>query len=339
MGLIDIRKAFDKTNYYGILCRLLENNINFQLVSLLEFWFSISTARVQWGNSLSKEVKLLSGIKQGGVLSPLLFSLYIDCVLGHLESSGLGCYVNKVCMNSFLYADDLIVLSISVSDLQLLIDCCASVFSKLDLQINSSKSQCLRIGPRFKAVCSNIFIDDISLDWVNESKYLGVIIKTGKQFCCNWLDHRKKFYAASNKVLSVLGSNPSINLALKIISSQCFPILTYGLAATSLSPSEVNSMSFAYNSIFAKLFNTKDSNIIKLCQYYCNILPFTYLCDFIRFKFLHKWSLRAAMSGNFDVDQLLELRNLFEKYKFSPFDSSNRIKSKVWNVVNADLRV
>ena len=47
-----------------------------------------------------------------------------------------------------MYADDIILLSISISDLQLMFNMCSKVFNDLDLPINISKSHCLRIGPR-----------------------------------------------------------------------------------------------------------------------------------------------------------------------------------------------
>src|SRR6267154_969380 len=85
--------------------------------------------------------------KQGGVLSPLLLSAFVDVIglLRALEKSKYGCFIKGNCVNSFLYADDLLLLSISVSDLQLMIDKCIYVLNGLDLQLNSSKSFCMRI--------------------------------------------------------------------------------------------------------------------------------------------------------------------------------------------------
>ena len=59
----------------------------------------------------------ISGVSQGGILSPLLFPAYVDSVLEKLCNSKLGCFVKCRCFNSYMFADDLILLSISISDL------------------------------------------------------------------------------------------------------------------------------------------------------------------------------------------------------------------------------
>ena len=109
------------------------------IVEVLKQWFLVSSARVKWNGVLSEPVSLLSGVRQGGILSPLLFSAYVDIVLAELEKSSRGCFINKRCFNSFMYADDLILLSISVVDLQALLSLSVEIFGTLDLQINAKK--------------------------------------------------------------------------------------------------------------------------------------------------------------------------------------------------------
>ena len=236
---------------------------------MLEHWFSISTAKVKWNNVLSESVPLAAGVRQGGVLSPLLFSAFIDIVLSELENFRHGCFINRECFNSLLYADDLLLLSTSVTDLQLLIDKCLSVFDLLDLQINSAKSVCLRIGNRFRASCGPILAKGNTINWVNEFKYLGVMIKCGVRFSCSWRDTRCNFYKSLNSFLSGLGSNPNINVALSLFRSLCIPILCYGTASIPLSVSELRSFSFAYDNIFCKLFKSRNFAIVCQCQYFC----------------------------------------------------------------------
>src|SRR5580692_1788880 len=127
---------------------LLDKSINLKLVNVLECWCFKSYSSVRWGNTMSPSMPLLAGVRQGGILSPLLFTLFVDVVLQKLNDSNLGCYINFKCYNSFMYADDIILLSISISDLQFMFHLCAKVFDDLDLPINTSKSHCLRIGPR-----------------------------------------------------------------------------------------------------------------------------------------------------------------------------------------------
>jgi len=97
LGFVDLSKAFDKTSVYGLLSMLQNKGINPSVINVLESWLSNSSTKVQWFGHLSEQVSLSAGVRQGGILSPLLFSSYVNILLDKLEQSGLGCFVNKKC--------------------------------------------------------------------------------------------------------------------------------------------------------------------------------------------------------------------------------------------------
>ena len=204
----------------------------------------------------------MSGVKQGGILSPLLFTLYVNAILEKLEKSGIGCFVGHRCCNSYMYADDLILLSITVTDLQRLMDMCNSLFTDLDLPINIAKCHCLRIGPRHNLQCKNLIINGKEISWVDEIRFLGVTICNDNIFKCKWEDAKKKFYCSTNVILGRIGTSAPVNVLLKLIDSQSVPHLLYGISATTLSAKELKSFSYAYNSIFAKIFHSCDNTVI-----------------------------------------------------------------------------
>lgn len=79
---------------------------------------------VKWSETLSKDITVSNGIKQGGVLSPKLFNVYIDVLLQRLSSSGRGCHIGNVFVGAIGYADDIVLLSPSVSSLKKMLNIC-----------------------------------------------------------------------------------------------------------------------------------------------------------------------------------------------------------------------
>ena len=76
-----------------------------------------------------------------------------------------------------LYADDILIPSPSVSQLDHLLHACESEFAWLDMAINFSKSCCIRVVPRRDKSCANISSKTGSnIPWVTEMRYLGGLL-------------------------------------------------------------------------------------------------------------------------------------------------------------------
>ncbi|XP_026736751.1 uncharacterized protein LOC113500241 [Trichoplusia ni] len=71
---------------------------------------------VKWNNTLSETYRLTSGVRQGGLTSPVLFNLYINELIEELSSTRVGCQVGGVRVNNLSYADDMVLLSPSVNE-------------------------------------------------------------------------------------------------------------------------------------------------------------------------------------------------------------------------------
>ena len=101
---------------------------------------------MKWGSSYSEFFQLLCGVRQGGVLSPLLFAIFVDSIVDRVTATGLGCYLNSVCVSILLYADDIVLSAPSVTALQCLLEVCERELDNIDMLINAKKSYCIRIG-------------------------------------------------------------------------------------------------------------------------------------------------------------------------------------------------
>jgi len=84
-------------NHHAVFTKLMKRNIPVNLLSLLELWFSVSMTCVKLGLVYSDYSSFSCGVRQGGVLSPCLFAIFIDSVVDRVIESGLGCYLNMTC--------------------------------------------------------------------------------------------------------------------------------------------------------------------------------------------------------------------------------------------------
>ena len=78
-------------------------------------------ARVSWVGVFSDYFCVLNGVKQGGVLSPVLFCVHIDELLLKLSAAGVGCYMGSTFVGALAYADDIVLICPTPSALRLLL--------------------------------------------------------------------------------------------------------------------------------------------------------------------------------------------------------------------------
>ena len=78
--------------------------------------------RIRWNNSVSDYFTTSNGVKQGGVLPPVLFSIYLDQLIAQLGHLGMGCYMNGLFTGVFIYADDITLLAPSRASMVLMFE-------------------------------------------------------------------------------------------------------------------------------------------------------------------------------------------------------------------------
>lgn len=121
MCFLDASKAFDRINHSKLFVKLQERGEPPYLIRILHFWYARQTMRVRWGQSVSAPFLVTNGVRQGGILSPALFNLYMDDLSKELKKCKTGCMVGESLINHLIYADDLVVLSPYSAGLQQLL--------------------------------------------------------------------------------------------------------------------------------------------------------------------------------------------------------------------------
>ncbi len=146
--LLDASKAFDRIAYCKLFEVLLNKSICPVIIRFLCQLYLSQTAVVRWGNEVSEVFRVENGVKQGGVLSPVLFTVYLDELMVRLSKSRAGCHIDSMFAGAYAYADDVILLSPSVLGLMDMLKICESYAEEFQVIFNAGKSKLVVInGP------------------------------------------------------------------------------------------------------------------------------------------------------------------------------------------------
>ena len=119
-------KAFDKCRFDILFSKLIQRGLPAIVVRVLIFVYEEQTCWVKLGGRKSTGFGVTNGTRQGSVLSPLLFSIYLDDLLLKLRGLQLGCYIAGCWYGACAYADDLILLATNREVLRKLLNVCQS---------------------------------------------------------------------------------------------------------------------------------------------------------------------------------------------------------------------
>ena len=109
-------------------------------------WLMKSFVCVRWCGTLSFWYQLTAGVRQGGILSPVLFAVYMDTLIVRLRSSGFGCKIADKYYGCLVYADDIMLISHTANAMRRMLAICDQFAADFDLKFNNTKSVAMRIG-------------------------------------------------------------------------------------------------------------------------------------------------------------------------------------------------
>ena len=112
-----------------------------QWVASQRYWTADASPNGYHLSTLSPKFNVSNGVRQGGILSPLFFNLYMDRLSVTLSETKVGCALGKTMVNHLAYADDLVILSPSVKGLQKLLNICSEYGEEHDIMFNHKKKR------------------------------------------------------------------------------------------------------------------------------------------------------------------------------------------------------
>ena len=174
---IDFTKAFDWINRDFLQYRLLKSGVNGKFYNAIKSLYQAPSACVQLNEYRTGWFSQQFGVKQGDILSPTLFAIYVNDLALQIKASGLGITVDDQNVGILLYADDIVLLAEHESDLQLMLNIAAEWCWKWRLEANQGKTQIVHFRPKSLQRSSVEFnFGQIMLSYTENYKYLGLTL-------------------------------------------------------------------------------------------------------------------------------------------------------------------
>ena len=220
---------------------------------------------MRWGEEYSEWFFVSAGVRQGGVLSPDFYSIYVDDLIKRILLTGIGCYYLSVFAAALFYADDMAILAPSIKGLTKILTICNDYCIEWDVCLNAKKSKIVPFGKKLD-VLPDVIVNGNKIELVKEWTYLGVTLRSDIVFNCSVAERIKKFYRCANAIFRIDGrSNDTVMLHL--VETHCVPLLTYGIEVIHVkNRDEKRQLRVAYNSVFRKIFGYRWSESVSALQ-------------------------------------------------------------------------
>ena len=228
IAFIDYTKAFDSIKL-DCLWKLLEDtSMNKKYINLLKLTYDNSTAVIKTDIGITRPVKILKGVKQGDVLSALLFCIVIAAIILKAESDcKSGFSIGGHLLSNLSYADDIAAINRSQEELQAFLDCLVKYSAEVGLFINVSKTECMTTN---KNKDLYLTINGKQIKQVNQFAYLGHKLSATNdgtpavkhRIGLGWAAFEK------NKIL-LTSTRVPYHIKAKVYKTYILPVVLYGL--------------------------------------------------------------------------------------------------------------
>ena len=256
---LDARKAFDVVNHCRLKAKLFHSPISRNMWCLLDDLYVGTKENVRWNGSDSMSYNVSQGVKQGSIISPLLYKLYVNDLLKQIENSGLGTSIGTVYTGSPACADDVILMTYQQHQVQALLNSATEYATTHKYTLHPKKTVVTKLIttrkkeeqnqlPVWKIGESAVSIDEsfvhLGLQWLGNTGRVDVQHNIQKA--------RRMAYALLKTGLhGVNGLDPPA--AYKIIQCYVTPKILHGIEAVVLRKEDILAMSQMYKKMLKQI--------------------------------------------------------------------------------------
>ncbi len=208
---------------------MLGCGITGRFFNILKHIYTSDRAAVKSGGSRSEFFGLNMGVRQGCILSPILFNLFLSDLARRFESLGGKLGLNHTGINSLFWADDLVMFAKSKEDLDKMLKILEEYCGENEIKINTKKTKCMIFNKTGRLMRRPFYLDGVQLECVRSYKYLGFVVTPSGEIQTGLKDLRDRAFKAYMKLKCDLGSsfNQDVLTTLSLIDSLIKPILLY----------------------------------------------------------------------------------------------------------------
>ena len=232
---VDFKQAYDCLHRESLWKILAGFMVPTKLINIIKALYNETTAKVKVNGGYSDPFPILSGVRQGCLLSPCLFNLALEWVVRQSILEGGGVTVGRLSLSTLAYADDIALLSEDMQQLEQSFDLFRRTAERIGLLVNENKTKIMHIQRGLRHQVGNELVAGLSLERVNKFVYLGSEI-TPNNDISGEVERRissatRAFYALGKLFKSRLLSRRT---KLRLLNSMVLPVLTFGAETWSL---------------------------------------------------------------------------------------------------------
>ena len=228
---IDVKKAFDRVFRAGLWDRVAEEGIKGKMWRVLVSIYNTVESCVRVKEDLTEWFPVNTGVRQGCILSPFLYALFINGLVKEINALNLGINITEQSkLSALLYADDIVLIAEHRYALQAMLDVVSKYAHKWRFELNGKKSEVVVFGEKYPPRNVQWKLGGQTIKQVTKYKYLGIeLTRTLK-----WHVYLKRIIAKARRNMTqalgmgIRGGYMRIRLANIIWMSLVRSIVEYG---------------------------------------------------------------------------------------------------------------